>query len=217
MSKSTNHIVALVFISLPFIYLATIWNMLPETVPVHFDSNMQADRFAPKSELWVTTGILQGISLLLYVLLSNLKHVDPKHLKGVSSPRTIENMALGLALFMSILNVFILYTAYNSFQSYLIFVLIGALFAWLGFMFRRITPNYFIGIRLPWTLENDVNWHKTHQLGGKVWLIGGILMAVGSLVVSGEVFFPIFITLLAMMIIIPIVYSYRLFKKGNPE
>lgn len=217
MSKSTNHIVALVFISLPFIYLATIWNMLPETVPVHFDSNMQADRFAPKSELWVTTGILQGISLLLYVLLSNLKHVDPKHLKGVSSPRTIENMALGLALFMSILNVFILYTAYNSFQSYLIFVLIGALFAWLGFMFRRITPNYFIGIRLPWTLENDVNWHKTHQLGGKVWLIGGMLMIAGSLIIPGEAFFPVFMSLLAIMILIPSVYSYRLFKKGNPE
>jgi uncharacterized membrane protein len=217
MPKSLHTLLALAFISLPFLFLAFIWDTLPETVPVHFDDNFKADRFAPKSELWVTTGILQGISLMLFVLLSNLKHVDPKHLKGVTNLQVFEHVSLGLTLFMAILNVFIIYTAYNSFQSYLIFMLLGTLFAWLGFMFTRMTPNYFIGIRLPWTLDSDINWRKTHKLGGKIWIIGGLTMALGSLIIQNDAFFPIFMTILAVMIGIPTVYSYRLFKKGNPE
>ena len=217
MPKSLHTLLALAFITLPFLFLGFIWEQLPDSVPVHFDDNFKADRFAPKSELWITTGILQGISLMLFVLLSNLKHVDPKHLKGGSNPQVFENVSLGLALFMALLNTFIIYSAYNAAQTHLVFVLIGALFAWLGFMFTRVIPNYFIGIRLPWTLENDVNWRKTHQLGGKIWLVGGIAIAIGSIIIQNDIFFPVFMTLLTVMILIPVFYSYRLFKQGNPE
>ena len=60
----------------------------------------------------------------------------------------------------------------------LIFVIIGLLFAFLGNYFKTIKPNYFIGIKTPWTLENEEVWKKTHLIGGKLWFIGGLLMAL---------------------------------------
>ena len=62
--------------------------------------------------------------------------------------------------------------------TFLIFPLIGLLFAFLGNYFKTIKPNYFIGIRTPWTLENEEVWKKTHLIGGKLWFVGGLLMAL---------------------------------------
>ncbi len=40
--------------------------------------------------------------------------------------------------------------------------------------------NYTIGIKLPWTLDNEENWNHTHRFSGFVWAIGGILIIIGA-------------------------------------
>ena len=84
-------------------------------------------------------------------------------------------LRFALSLFMSAIAVFIIYSVQQS-QSKptFIFILIGLLFTILGNYFKTIKPNYFIGIRTPWTLENEDVWKKTHLLGGKLWFVGRI-------------------------------------------
>lgn len=71
--------------------------------------------------------------------------------------------------------------------------------------------NYTIGIRLPWTLDNDENWNKTHRLAGKLWVSGGVLIFINAFVQI--VVLQVFVIVLAVMIVLPILYSFILNQK----
>ena len=40
----------------------------------------------------------------------------------------------------------------------------------------KLKVNHTVGIRLPWTLQSEDNWHKTHRLVGKLWVLGGLIL-----------------------------------------
>ena len=114
---------------------------------------------------------------------------------------------------MSALAIFILYSVQNgTCNASFIFAIIGLLFAFLGNYFKTIKPNYFIGIRTPWTLENEEVWRKTHLLGGKMWFVGGLIMAL-TFVLPESLSLYVFLGITAIISVIPIVYSYLEFKK----
>jgi uncharacterized membrane protein len=84
----------------------------------------------------------------------------------------------------------------------------------LGNYFQTVRPNYFIGIRTPWTLENEQTWKKTHRLGGRLWMAGGILIVFISFIIrSNNALAITFAIILSVMVIVPIVYSYIEFQK----
>lgn len=94
--------------------------------------------------------------------------------------------------------------------------LLGIMFIVIGNYLPKIKQNRTLGIKVPWALNNEENWNKTHRLGGKVWVAAGALMIV-------SVFFPnrtmVLITVCAVIVmgIIPIVYSYWIYKKHQKE
>src|SRR5205809_2888913 len=93
-----------------------------------------------------------------------------------------------------------------------VFVTMGLLFAFLGNNMYNIKPNYFAGLRLPWTLENEENWKKTHQLAGRLWFFGGLFFAALALFLSNEWAGYMGTAVLAILILIPVFYSYNLYK-----
>lgn len=198
---------------LPAGYLALNWNNLPETVPVHFGPDMQPDKFGNKAELWLITGLLAVVSIGLYFLLNNLHRIDPKR-KGSQPSPTFSKLATGLVVFLAALNTIIIASAKGaSNMQHFLFPLLGLLFAFIGNYMNNIKPNYFAGIRLPWTLSSDENWRRTHQLAGKLWFAGGILLIIAGLLLPSSAMWIVFIAVMIVMIFIPAVYSYRLFKQ----
>ena len=101
----------------------------------------------------------------------------------------------------------------------LIFSGVGLLFAVIGNYMPNLKPNYFAGLRLPWTLENEDNWRKTHRLAGKLFFSGGLILAIICLFTSPIASIIIFFAGTMIITIIPCVYSYKLYKrqkiKGN--
>jgi Predicted integral membrane protein len=86
----------------------------------------------------------------------------------------------------------------------------------LGNYFKDMKPNYYIGIRTPWTLKDERVWYNTHKLGSKVWIFGGLALLLGFIFISKEkVFLPIFLVTLLTIVFIPIIYSYIDFKRGK--
>lgn len=198
---------------LPAVYLAIIWKTLPPIVPTHFGTDFKPDRMGSKDELWLVTAILAVVSVGIYFLLNNLERIDPKR-KGMPPSTTFNKLAFGMVVFMAALNIIIIESAKGVLviQS-LLFPLLGLLLAFIGNYMNHIRPNYFAGIRLPWTLSSDENWRRTHELAGKLWFAGGIVLAVASLVLLPPVIFPVFLGILVVIVLIPVVYSYRLFKQ----
>lgn len=201
--------------AIPAVYLAIVWNKLPEKVAVHFDLKGNPDRFGNKSELLVTTILLVGMNVLVYLILTNIYRIDPKKYAAENKDRLVK-IAFAVVLFMSGILCMIIYSASNgniNFSTGIIFSGTGLLFAVIGNYLPNLKPNYFAGLRLPWTLENEENWRKTHQLAGKLWFAGGLLIAVVCLFLPPIAAIAVFFAVMMIIVIIPCVYSYRLYKE----
>lgn len=81
----------------------------------------------------------------------------------------------------------------------------------MGNYLQAIKPNYLIGIRTPWTLQDENNWQLTHRFGGKLYLIGGLFLFLLSLAVNNDTLNAIFLGLLLLIVIIPAFFSFYLF------
>ncbi|MEZ4786372.1 MAG: SdpI family protein [Flavobacterium haoranii] len=195
---------------IPFIYLAFIWNQLPETIPIHWNGKGEIDGYGSKIDLLGTVAMLNGLG---YFLILVFPKIDPKgKLNGMG--HKLNQIRILLTIFMSALSIYIIYnTQQTESKPTIAFALIGLLFAGLGNYFKTIKPNYFIGIKTPWTLENEEVWKKTHLFGGKLWFIGGLLIFILSLIIPDNYSFYVLITVTVIISILPIIYSYLEFKK----
>jgi len=217
MKKSTfTDLVTVIIWAIPIVYLIIIYPGLPATVPLHYDIQGKVDRYGSKSELLPLVIILSFISLFVYLLLRFVPKIDPKKATQYGE-KVFRKMALGVATFMSVLCVIILYTTLHPGVpiAKLIFLVVALLFCFLGNIMYNIRPNYFAGIRTPWTLEDPENWKATHRLAGKTWFIGGILMAVVTLLLPGVVAVVAFLIVTGIITLIPVVYSFRWFRKHH--
>ncbi|WP_281637635.1 SdpI family protein [Flavobacterium marginilacus] len=171
---------------LPFVYLAFIWNSLPEKVPTHWNYKGEIDHWGDKFSL---IGLLFMLPVLTYVLLLAAPKIDPKKRIALMGGK-FHQLKFFLVLCMSLLALSIIYITKNqSFSSpNLIPVLTGVLFLVLGNYFKVIQPNYFIGIRTPWTLESNEVWKLTHNFAGKLWVIGGFAVVLGGLILENNYF-----------------------------
>jgi uncharacterized membrane protein len=211
--KTTIHLLVILVALVPLGYLGLVWEGLPPQVPVHFGADMKPDRIGKKEELWFVSSLLAVVSVGVYFLLNNLNRIDPKR-QGNASSSTFNKLALGLVIFMAALNIIIITSARGDMDiQRFLFPLLGGLFAFIGNYMNNIKPNYFAGIRLPWTLSSDENWRRTHQLAGKLWFGGGLVIAIAGLVLPASVALPVFIGLMVVMVLIPATYSYWLFHK----
>ena len=199
----------------PVIYLAFIWNRLPEQVPMHFDLKGNPDRFGNKTELLIMILVLSVMSAGIFFLLANIYKIDPKKYAAENKER-LKSIGFGVAIFMSALSCFILYSSVKgNFEPGVHYILaaVGILFSFLGNYMHNIKPNYFAGLRVPWTLNNEENWRKTHLLAGKLWFAGGLILAVLCLVLPDTAALVVFFVATAILVLIPVVYSYRLYQK----
>jgi uncharacterized membrane protein len=209
MEKIKKEIPFIALALMPFLYLAYIWNNLPEKVPMHWNAAGEIDRFGDKKELVLMLIMLIGINYFIFLI---IPAIDPKR-KLQNMGNKLKSLRLVLTVFMSVLAIFILYsTQQKSSNPELIFVIVGLLFAFLGNYFKTIKPNYFIGIKTPWTLENEDVWKKTHVLAGKIWVVGGLLMAL-TFVLPKSIQIYVFLGITAVITIIPVIYSYLEFRK----
>lgn len=122
-----------------------------------------------------------------------------------------------MVAFLSIIGSIIIYSATNNSINItkLLLPFLGLGFAAMGGYMPKLHQNYFAGFKLPWTLENEHNWNETHKVAGKIWIYGGIIQAVGTILLPIVAAYILFLTIVVIMVIIPTVFSYRLFKKGN--
>ncbi len=199
-----------IIVILPIIYLASVWNSLPEIVPTHFDLNGKPNDWSHK---WVLIIIVLGMNIGVYSLLTFIPMIDPKKQFEKMGSKYFK-LKLFFQIILGAISVVCVQLSFKSDSNHvdIMFVLVGGLFMFLGNYFQAIKPNYFIGIRTPWTLENENVWRKTHQLGGKLFFIAGLLIMILPFVLHQH-FHEIFLTIIFSAALIPVIYSYILSKQ----
>lgn len=201
-----------ILIILPYVYLAMVWNQLPEQVPTHFNMEGNPDDWSSRVFLLLIPG---GMGLFLYLLLLIIPYLDPKkkiHLMG----SRYYNFRIVLTLFFAILSIYLIHVSREGRMENpnILLALIGALFVAMGNYFQTVRPNYFIGIRTPWTLENEEVWRKTHRLGGRLWVVGGLLIIIIALLFNSSLNLTISFAVVALIMgLVPVVYSFFEYRK----
>ena len=217
MKKSTSHLlIALLLLAIPFGYAAYIYPSLPETIPTHFNIKGEADAYGGKNSIFLGPCIMAVAGIFVFFVLSNIKSLDPKRYKE-QDDSLYKKFALFTVAFLSLISCIIIFSSSNQSIDIgkLLLPALGLSFAGFGWYMPKIHQNYFAGFKLPWTLENENNWNETHKLAGKIWVYGGFIQAIAALLLPNKAGFIVFFSITLIMVVIPSVFSYRMFKTGN--
>lgn len=183
---------------------------MPDMMPTHWNYNWVVDNYSSKNQ---AIFIFPGIALFLLVLFQFLPKLDPKKENYPKFEKTWEAFQFSLLIFflyVYILTIFASLDKSINVGSYIMFG-IGVLFMILGNYMWKIRQNYFVGIKLPWTLANEEVWNKTHRMWGKMFMLGWLLFIINSYF-NITPWFMLFI-ILWLILVVPMVYSYLIFKR----
>ncbi len=187
--------------------------VLPDTVPIHWDINGQANGYGPK---WVNTFLVPIISIGLYVLIRVLIAAGPR-LGGRQATnanlQTARVITAGLILFMLVIQLALIAQSLGiGFDMTTIVLLaISALFIFIGNYMGKMRRNFWMGIRTPWTLTNTVVWERTHRLGGWLFVAVGLIGIVCSFIPELRLW-GIVVPILAVCVFL-YVYSYVIYRQ----
>ncbi len=199
---------------LPMLAGLILWSKLPERMPIHWNAAGELDGWTGKAfAVFAVPGIMAAAHLFCVLCTS----LDPK-------AKDQTKKALGLVFwicpFMSVLLGAVVYAVALGAKlnvASVIFAATGVLFVAVGNYLPKCKRNYTIGIKVMWALEDEANWNATHRFAGKVWVVGGLLIILGS-------FFPLrsfiwfYLTLTMLMALLPVGYSYLYYRRhGKTE
>ncbi|MCF0113882.1 MAG: SdpI family protein [Erysipelotrichaceae bacterium] len=201
-------IVSCAVLCIPMIVGLVLWNQLPDQMPSHFNFAGAVDSYS--SKFFGVMGlplIMLGAQILVVLAVAN----DPKNESVSDKIFTLILWILPVVELVVALSVYAISLGYKVDINRLVFGLVGMIFIVIGNYLPKCRQSYTIGIRIPWTLDNEHNWNKTHRIGGYCFIIAGLLCLVEMFVSTG--------ILMAMGTIIacvvPIIYSFILYKNGN--
>ncbi|MGN0160255.1 MAG: SdpI family protein [Lachnospiraceae bacterium] len=192
---------------LPIVYGLMVYNKLPDQIPTHWNLQGEVDGYS--SRKFAVFGMPVLLAVLNLIVQVGMQ-IDPKHRNHS------EKMRLVLAWFVPVLTLMVVPICLLAAQgvqidvAFVISLFMGILFMLLGNYLPKCKQNYTIGYKIPWTLESEENWNKTHRLAGFIWTIGGLLIIISCFIGSEVVLFPV----VFLMVVIPFVYSYALYKRG---
>ena len=194
---------------LPVLAGIILWDRLPEQLPMHFNAAGEVDGWAAKP-LAVLGMPAFFVAVQWLCAMGSLK-MDPK-------ARNLNDKMMGLVLwFIPVLSVMMHALVYCTALGMemnvqvVIPLVMGLLFVVIGNWLPKCKQTYTLGIKLPWTLDDEDNWNRTHRFAGPVWVACGVVVIAGSLI--GGAFLWVMLAALVAMIAAPVVYSYLLFKK----
>jgi uncharacterized membrane protein len=193
-----------------FILTIAIYPTVPDRVVSHWNAAGQADGYM--SKFWGLF-LIPFIMTACIALFAVLPRIDP-HKKNYEKFRDYyEGFILVFVLFMLAIQVQIILwsTRYQISPNLTFPLLIGMLFIYIGFLLGHAEQNWFVGIRTPWTLSSKTVWKKTHELGGKLFIIAGVISCAGIVAGAYALWF-ILVPVLAVAAC-TVVYSYIEFQK----
>ena len=204
-----KELIPLAIIGFMFVVGAYFYPKMGDTMITHWGLN-GPDGYGSK---FVGLMLIPLITLGIYFLFLVIPHIMVFKQNFSKFSREYTWLKLLLVGFMTVIYLASIFAnlGFNFNMGVIVMMFVGGLFIALGIMMPKFKRNYFVGIRTPWTLSNDVVWEKTHKFGGKVFVFMGIMFLLSSFF-SNRGFYTIFILIFVSIAYI-FYYSYVQFKK----
>ena len=200
----------IVLITAAIVVSAIVYPRLPDRVPTHWNMHGQIDGYGPK---WISTLLLPLVLAGMWGLMRVLPTIDPRRDNYAKMQDTYDLVVNLILTMVTTLHLLLLAGTMGSRVPFirLMPAVVGVFFVAIGNLLPRAKPNWWFGIRTPWTLSNDRVWERTHRVGGYVMTLIGVLAIVSSFF-AAEVAFVTFIVVAGAMSLGLIAYSYFVWK-----
>lgn len=211
MMKNKQTIISTIVCLLPLLLSVWLYQSLPAQIAVHFDTTGQADHYLSKAAAAFGLPVLFA-ALNLYSHFRMNK--DPQNEKAAVSLKTLLKWLIPLLSVIIVPSTLFMSLGKGLPTALLAQVLTGAAIIICGNYLPKCKRNYTIGIKLPWTLDSEDNWNKTHRFAGFLWVIGGIVLLINAFLSLSWLIVPVILLLLAVL---PVIYSCQLYQKQPKE
>ena len=152
---------------------------LPEKMATHWGASGEPNGYS--SRLW-GAWMLPLFMALIWMILRAIPHIDPRKANYEKFAGMYDALVILILAFLLLMHVVVLMGATGT-QIRMERVLmpsVGIFIAIMGLLIPRVHPNWFVGIRTPWTLTSDLSWERTHRIGGPLFVMLGVLMIASS-------------------------------------
>jgi uncharacterized membrane protein len=202
----------ILFILCMFGFSVYYYPKLPHWMASHWNARGQVDSHMSKN---ICLFIIPAASVFVMLLFAGLSRVDPLQ-KNFRRFRVFNDIFLFLLMaFLFAVQIFII-TWNLGFKiriNFLMPVLLSILFFGLGCIMGKVGPNWFIGIRTPWTLSNERVWRKTHLCSAILFKLAAAVMLFGGMMVYHPILFVVVPVLSAALI--SVFLSYIFYRQEN--
>ena len=203
-------IISSIIILLPTLIAFFGGKILPEKIAVHWGFNGNADGFASPSNIFIIFPLILLALHWLCILLEAVINKNCEQNKKLTEIVLWIIPALSLVSSATILAAALGYKINNIFA--LVYILLATMFIIIGNYMPKSTRNRTMGIKIKWAQSNDENWNATHRLGGKVYVICGLIFILA--IPLPPVTFPfVAISVIFISVLTPVIYSYCFYKK----
>lgn len=199
----------------PLVYVLVCRDDFPEKIPMHWNIEGEVDRYGGKWALFLSPGLNLGIYFLLLIL----PKIDPRKKNYDLFSGTYWLLRIMLAALLSLLG-FVTALASKGVEMNVGLIVVAAitgLFLLIGNQMGRIRPNYFVGIRTPWTLSSEEVWTRTHRATGRIWVIASVIMLAAVFFLAAKAMAIVFGVYMVILVAFPFVYSWRLHKPAGEK
>ena len=203
--------VQFVIIAAMFAVAAVTWTSVPDWVPVHWNGRGQIDQYGPKA---VGLLALPLMALAAELILLLIPWIDPGRENYEQFYGAYAVLRFAIVVFVAVVYglMQLIFHGREVNMPQTVNVLLGALFIVLGNLLGKVRPNWFVGIRTPWTLSSKLSWDKTHRLGGWLFIAAGVVTLLGALMP-----FPINMGAPAVaaigLAVVLVIYSYFIWRR----
>lgn len=191
-------------------FTAAVYTRLPARIATHWNLAGEPDGWSGRAGAW----LLPAVALGTWALLMVVPRIDPRR-ENYARFRGTYLLVVNLTLlFLGVLHIVTLGYAlgWPVEVDRLVNAMLGVLFVGMGNVLPRVRPNWFLGIRTPWTLESNRVWRETHRMGGRVFVAGGGLLLLLALL-PGTVSEWLLLPVLLGTALLPVAYSYVAWRR----
>lgn len=207
---------------LPLLATIALLPRMADMVPAHYGFDGMVDRYDSKYTMLIFP--------LIIIVVVAMRDLSPRMLGRDDAQRAnlavVDMLLVPVVIVLVALHLLMLWLAATLVQNIyaspmpvaqLILAGICVLFVVIGNVLPKTKPNWYIGIRVPWTVNHPTVWYKTHRLGGVVMTVWGIIALGVTLVVTPAHAAVVFMSGTLLMVASMLIYAYLCYRQHIRE
>ena len=209
--------------TIPLVFMALLGAWAFSTVtpdarfPVHFGMDGQPDRWGGPSETFFA---MVGVGVLVSAIFAVLPLLDPRGANLRRSSGFYLTCWIAALWFLAALHAVMVLTALDVIDLGPDMIIrvsacgVSLLLLVIGNVMGKSRPNWFAGIRTPWTLTSDITWEKTNRLGGRLFVLVGAAGAVAAWLLPTAMALPGVVGGICAVAAIAVAYSWFVWRSA---